>query len=608
VVTATDVLEAGTLPGNAGWGDATFNVTSGSIAVSHAGTTALSGSGPLVVIRFLVNPALLAGGSTTLSFQSLLFNEGVPNDTTANGSITVPATPSITVSPNTGEVVRGQTLQFSVSGSVSPPVSWSTTDLGIATINASGLLTGVAPGAVRVFAVDNAGRRDTTSGDIQVRGMGMTVGTGAAVQGNPGSVPVTVSDLTGLGIRAGQLTVTYNAGLVTPTAVTTAGTLLQNYGPVYMGGGGGTLTVDFVTSADLAGAGTLCVLHLDASPSNSGVSTLALTDALFNETLPAKKTNGSFTVNPLPSITVSPENVTLLAAQTQQFTVSGGPTPPITWSTLNPAVATIGTTGLLTAVAGGVTQVRAEDAVGASDENTSVTVYDFKVTVPTVTTMPGTKVYVPLLLDRNVDGLGIYSIQYTLIHSAAYVTDVQLGGGLLAAWGTPFANEQSDRVSVAAAGTQPLGVGTTLHQLYLDVSPSAPSGTDVPLTLSGFLCNEGQPSAQVVNGVLRIRSTTAVETTEPRRLALGRAWPNPFADRTRVTFTLPEDAGRAAVAVFAADGRRVRTLLEGAPGVGQHEVAWDGRDDGGRGLPVGVYFVRLDWAGRHLERKVVLLR
>ena len=88
-VTAVDVIEAGTSVGAAGWGDATFNVTSGKITVSHAGTTPLTGSGPLLVIRFLVNPAQLAASSTPLTLSNFVFNEGVPNDTTTNNTLTI---------------------------------------------------------------------------------------------------------------------------------------------------------------------------------------------------------------------------------------------------------------------------------------------------------------------------------------------------------------------------------------------------------------------------------------------------------------------------------------------------------------------------------------
>ena len=311
LVTATDVLEAGTLVGTAGWGEATFGVTSsggtGRLRVGHAGTTALSGSGVLLQVRFLVNPAQLAASYTGLGLSNLLFNEGTPAGTTIDWSITINATPILAVSPDAGEIVRGQTLQFTVSGSVTNPVSWSTTDAGVATILSTGLLTGVAPGQVKVFAADAAARRDTTGGVVQVRGMGLTAGNAAVYPGNAVSVPITVTDLAGLGIRAGQFALAFDGSLLTATGVSTpAGTLLNGYGPVGFGVSRGACTVDFAGATDLAGSGVLCHVQFLAGV-NTGWTALAVTRALFNETLPAKPTDGSITVSGLPAIAVSPD-------------------------------------------------------------------------------------------------------------------------------------------------------------------------------------------------------------------------------------------------------------------------------------------------------------
>jgi hypothetical protein len=56
--------------------------------------------------------------------------------------------------------------------------------------------------------------------------------------------------------------------------------------------------------------------------------------------------------------------------------------------------------------------------------------------------------------------------------------------------------------------------------------------------------------------------------------------------------------GRAELRVLDAAGRQVRTLLAGEIAAGEHRVAWDGRDDGGRPVAAGLYFVRLAADGR----------
>jgi hypothetical protein len=614
LVTATDVLETGTLVSAAGWGDATFNVTPGKISVSHAGTTALSGAGTLLTLRFLINPSQLTATSTTLAIPNFLFNEGAPLDTTVSGTLTINATPIITVSPNTGEVIRGQTLQFTASGTVTPPVTWSTTDNAIATINSSGLLTGIAPGSVRVTALDNAARTDQSDGDILIRGMGLTAGTASVVVGQPITLPLTVTSLTGLGIRAGQVTLTFNAALMTATGVTTPpGTLLNGYGTVGFGASSGTCTVDFAGSTDLSGAGVLC--NITFSTQQAGGTGVSVPVALFNETMPAKVTAGSISVSSLPVVTVSPENVTLLAGATQQFTLGGTVSPPVTWSTLDGAVASISGTGLLTALSGGVTKVHAVDNVGATDENTSVTVYDFAASLPTISAPPGGTVRMPILVDRNLSGLGIRSLQYTLTFNSTHIVSATAKPqGLVGVWGPSgvYQNPGNGILTVAESGANAVGSGSNeLQILEFALSPSVPVGTNLPITLGNFICNEGHPSAQITSGVIQVRTSTDVTPQSELSFALGSARPNPTSGSCRMRFTIPSEiTGQSPVslAVYGVDGRRLKTLVSGPMGAGAHEAVWNGRDESGADAPAGLYFVRLEWRGRELTTKLARIR
>jgi len=618
VVTATGVSTSGTLTGTAGWATPAFNVTSGQIDVSAASATALTGAGTLLNVTFDVNPALLDGGSTTLTLSNALMNEGTPPVTTANGSFTVMVTPKITVSPNTGEIVRGSTLQFTVSGSVSNPVTWSTTDAGIATISASGLLTGVAPGAVRVLAVDNAGKRDTTDGDILIRGMGVTVGTVPANVNQTVSVPVTVTSLNGLGVRSGEIQVSFGSTYLSFVSATRpADTLLNGYGSMSAGAStsGSTVTVNvaFAGSTDLTGSGTLFYLNLATDPVNYGNATLTLQSALFNETLPALRANGAVNIAAPATFTVDPASVTLLAEQTQQLTLSGSPVPPITWSTLDPAVATISSSGLLTAVAGGVTRVKAVDNSGGTALNTSVTVYDFALTVETVTALPGSTVIMPLTLDRTIGGLGVQAVELGLGWTATYVTAASFPPlGLLSSWGTPAVHVSSGSMQVAAAGSTALSdASQVLGYLSLTTSAATPVPTDIPVSLTVTTFNEGKPLAKVTSGTLRVRSGAGVKEGASLDFTLAPPRPNPARGPMRLSFTVPAAAaGGEAVrlTICGTDGRLVCTLLDGSVPAGPHEVAWDARGDDGRLVAPGVYFCRLEWVGRTRERKLVVLR
>ena len=65
-------------------------------------------------------------------------------------------------------------------------------------------------------------------------------------------------------------------------------------------------------------------------------------------------------------------------------------------------------------------------------------------------------------------------------------------------------------------------------------------------------------------------------------------------------------AREGALAVFDLNGARVRTLVEGFLASGPHEVVWDARDDAGRSVGPGLYFVRLLRNGQPLMARFAL--
>ena len=82
--------------------------------------------------------------------------------------------------------------------------------------------------------------------------------------------------------------------------------------------------------------------------------------------------------------------------------------------------------------------------------------------------------------------------------------------------------------------------------------------------------------------------------------------PNPVRATALVRFGLRRDAP-VRLAVFDLAGRQVRSLVNAPMKPGDYSVRWDGRDDAGRRLSQGVYFLRLDADGERLVKKTVLL-
>jgi hypothetical protein len=83
------------------------------------------------------------------------------------------------------------------------------------------------------------------------------------------------------------------------------------------------------------------------------------------------------------------------------------------------------------------------------------------------------------------------------------------------------------------------------------------------------------------------------------------AEPSVFASGTVLSLCINK-AAAAQVAVYDAEGRRVRSLLRGSRLVGTTMVTWDGRDERGMQLPSGVYLVVLEAGQQRAKVKVIM--
>lgn len=96
-------------------------------------------------------------------------------------------------------------------------------------------------------------------------------------------------------------------------------------------------------------------------------------------------------------------------------------------------------------------------------------------------------------------------------------------------------------------------------------------------------------------------------TATPVTFRLHAAAPNPFRPSTRLDLELPS-AMQASVKVYDASGRVLATLADRNLNAGRHTLVWDGRDDNGRDVGSGLYFVEARLAdGRRERQKVVRL-
>ena len=97
------------------------------------------------------------------------------------------------------------------------------------------------------------------------------------------------------------------------------------------------------------------------------------------------------------------------------------------------------------------------------------------------------------------------------------------------------------------------------------------------------------------------------EETDSRSTELMLSSSNPFRPGGTLRLRLPQDV-RVELEVFDVAGRRVGRIHQGALAAGTHAIPWAAREESGKLLPAGLYFVRLQAGTAHATQKLVLLR
>ena len=129
----------------------------------------------------------------------------------------------------------------------------------------------------------------------------------------------------------------------------------------------------------------------------------------------------------------------------------------------------------------------------------------------------------------------------------------------------------------------------------------------------------GNPNLQLMeidtrdqsNQPVPVTTTAATPVQEggdlPTVSVLHPNYPNPFNPMTTIAFDLAT-AGKVRIDIFSLDGRRVRTLVEGAYAAGRHLEAWNGRDQAGRSVPSGTYLFTLEGPNIKQSRRMLLIK
>ncbi len=238
--------------------------------------------------------------------------------TTPNPTVT-----SVSVTPPTASVAAGGTTQLSAvpldaSGATvsGQSIAWSSGSPGIASVSSTGLVTGVAPGGPVTISATAAGVTGTamvTVTPVPVASVSVDPATASVVQGGTATLTATPKDAGGHTLSG--RTVTWSSDNAALASVSSSG-VVTGVAP------GGPVTIT-ATSEGKSGSAAVTV------------------------TLP-----------PVAAVAISPDTSSVALGATAQLAATpkdagGNPIsgPAVTWSSSDATVATVSTSGLVTAVA-----------------------------------------------------------------------------------------------------------------------------------------------------------------------------------------------------------------------------------------------------------------
>lgn len=347
--------------------------------------------------------------------------------TEAQSNGETPAVIAVTINPDTVGLLIGGTEQLradvDATGGAEESVTWSSSDINIATVSDNGLVTGVAPGDVTITA--------TSTFDVTIRGTAAVTVTAAptvvAVTIVPSEEEIQIGEdfqLEAEVTRSGDASqaVTWSSlppgivsvnedGLVTGVAPGTATvTATSDHDPSISGtaqitvlepaingvtvspseitidvGDDETLTatVDAISlaSEDVTWTSTeLLIASVDVDGVVTGIAPGTATITATSNFDPTQSASATVNVAGVTSVVVDPASEAIAAGETVQLvadvTALHGASEDVTWSSSDETVATVDATGLVTAQSVGTADITATSTVDSAITGSStITVY-----------------------------------------------------------------------------------------------------------------------------------------------------------------------------------------------------------------------------------------
>jgi uncharacterized protein YjdB len=250
----------------------------------------------------------------------------------------------ITFSAQTASIKIGET--YTIAYSLVPTnvtdksLSWSSSNTAIASVS-NGVVVGLSVGTAQITATANDGSGKSAICYVQVN-------------------PILI---TGITLSSSSLTLTSAATPSTLTATVTP-TNATNKNILWSSSNTAVATVN--------GDGKITALTVG--------NVIITATAADGSGITATCTVNSY-IQPTPTITLTPKTATMIVAGTLQLTATTTATSGISWSSKNPNIATVGTTGLVTGVSAGETYIYAS-LTGAVTKDSCLVLVQQNSTIP----------------------------------------------------------------------------------------------------------------------------------------------------------------------------------------------------------------------------------
>jgi hypothetical protein len=557
--------------------DPSFGITgNGQMSVSFAGSSSVLGGGVLLYIEFRTSSSY--NGNTSLLISNILCNQNLPGNS-SNGNLNVVKLATLSISPQTSNILAGDTLRFYASNGRAP-YTWFLDDSSLASIDNTGLLHAIKGGVVVVSAKDFYGGTGS-SGNISIYDSKISAADTTSASGDSVELPISLGTLhSAFSISSLQAIITFDSSIIKFTRLISTGTLTDGWS-YQINNQGNKIIFAAAGTGNFNNAGIILKLRFYISPNASLNYSYAINiqQFMFNEGSPLVKIkNGSIKITSV-TLPVAPGNLNANA--------SGSNIINLSWNdnsnnesgfkiersldslsnyslikTLSANTSTFADTGLIDGtkyyyrlyaynsngnsnysnITSSVTKLKAPSNLGGSGEG-----------VVYLTWKDNSSAESGVIIERKQGATGLYSVLDTINANATTYADSNVIIGVyyfyrVKAYNNYVESEYSNEFSI------------TVTNIYSDL-----------------------------NNV-------------PDKFKLFPNFPNPFNPSTTIEYQIPKDSF-VILSVYNMLGKVVATLVNEEKHVGRYSVVFNAA-----GFSSGIYFLKITAGNFTSTSKMILLK